>query len=90
MKTKREQVFEILDKQGYILDDQTAKIFGEEKLWCVHEHVRIWKKLKADKEFFADKKIIEKHKVYRAHLVRVEGQQEGSYYKVCKEFFNMI
>ena len=88
-KTKREQVFEILNKQKYIMDRETAKIFGD-KLWRVNEHIRIWKKLREDKQFFADKKIVEKRKGHRCHLVRVEGQEEGSYYKVGKEFFNTI
>lgn len=89
-KTKREQVFEILDKQGYILDAQTVKIFGEERLWCVSEHIRIWKKLNADRAFFKDKKVIEKHKGHRCHLVRVEGQEKHKMYKVGKEFFNEV
>ena len=47
-KTKREQVYEILDSQGYILDNQTAKIFGEN--WTtVAEYTRAWKRLHADK-----------------------------------------
>lgn len=88
-KTKYEQVAEILDKQGYITDSETVKIFGiEGGLYNVHEHVRIWKKLRADKEFFADKKIVEKRKGHRCHLVRVEGQD--SYYKVGKQFYNSI
>ena len=89
-KTKQQQVFEILDKQGYILDDQSAKIFGEEKLYAVSEHIRIWRKLKSDQAFFADKKITEKKKGYRCHLVHVDNEPENSYYKVGKEFFNSV
>ena len=88
-KTKGQQVFEMLDKFGYISDTQTAKIFGESQLYCVSEHMRIWKKLKSEQEFFADKKIIEKKKGYRSHLVRTEGQKENEYYKVGKEFYNL-
>jgi hypothetical protein len=87
-KTKYEQVAEILDKQGYILDDQTAKIFGNDKIYAVSEHIRIWKKLKSDREFFALVKIVEKKKGYRSHLVRLEGQNH--YYKVGKEFYNTV
>lgn len=88
-KTKYEQVAEILDKQGYITDSETFKIYGNESdLYKVREHVRIWKKLQADKQFFADKKIVEKQKGHRCHLVRVEGQD--SYYKVGKQFYNSI
>lgn len=90
-KTKFEQIAEILDKEGYISDTQAFKIYGDESgIYKVKEHIRIWKKLKADKEFFADKKIIEKKKGYRSHLVRVETDPANSYYKVGKEFFNSI
>lgn len=88
--TKRQQVFEILDKKGYILDDQTSKIFGENKLWCVSEHIRIWKKLQTDRNFFKDVKIVEKKKGYRCHLVRTKNMKDGQYYKVGKEFYNEI
>jgi len=88
-KTKQQQVFEILDKEGYISDTQTFKIFGE-ALWKVSEHIRIWKKLRADQNFFADKEIVEKQKGYRCHLVRVKEQESGQFYKVGKEFFNTV
>lgn len=88
--TKQEQVFGILDKQGYILDDDSAEIFGNDKIYCVSEHIRIWKKLNEDRKFFSDKKIIEKRKGYRCHIVRVEGQTENQGYKVGKEFFKEI
>lgn len=86
-KGKQEQVFEILDKQGYILDNQTAKIFGGDKLYRVYEHIRIWEKLKQDREFFKDKKIYEKRKGHRCHLVRISSEH---WYKVGKEFFNEV
>jgi len=89
-KGKREQVFEILDKQGYILDDQTCKIFGESGLYRVHEHVRIWKRLKKDRDFFSQVQISEKKKAHRCHLVRIATMPEGQYYKVGKEFYNSI
>lgn len=90
-KTKHQQVAELLEKEGYISDSQTVKIWGNETgIYRVYEHIRIWKKLQADRNFFANKKIIEKKKGYRSHLVRIEGQEKGSYYKVGKEFFNEV
>ena len=86
-KTKYEQVSEILDKQGYILDDQTAKIFGNDKIYAVSEHIRKWKKLQSDREFFKDKTIYEKQKGHRCHLVRIS---EECWYKVGKEFYNEV
>jgi len=88
-KGKQERIFEILDKQGYILDQQTVDIFGDESgVYKVLEHTRIWKKLKADREFFKDKKIVEKAKLHRLHSVRLEN--ETMFYKVGKEFFNEV
>lgn len=88
-KTKREQVFEILDSTGgNITDTQTAKIFGEEKLYCISEHKRIWKRLNSDRNFFSDKEIVNKHKAHRKHLVQVKDTDY--WYAVCKEYFNEI
>ena len=70
-------------------DSQSFKIFGE-NWYNASEYVRIWKRLRADQVFFADKKIIEKHKGHRCHMVRIEGQEDGSFYKVGKEFFASI
>ena len=90
-KGKREQVFELLDKQGYILDQDLFKICPDENWLCnAQEHIRAWDKLKKDREFFKDKKIVEKKKGYRSHLVRLEGMKQDSYYKVGKEFYNEI
>lgn len=93
-KSKKEQVFEILDKQGYILDDQSAKIFGNDKIYRVHEYIRIWARLKSDREFFKDKNIIEKKKGYRMHLVRIKHVEQveldSEFYKVGNEFYNEV
>ncbi len=87
-KTKQQQVFEILDKQGHILDDETAKIFGNDKIYRVSEYIRIWVRLQADREYFKDKKIVEKSKGHRCHLIKLDGEQH--YYKVGKEYWNEI
>ncbi len=90
-KSKFEQVAEILDKEGYISDSQAFKIWGDETgVYKVLEHERIWKKLQQDRHFFADKEIIEKTTGHRCHLVRVQGQEKGEYYKVGKEFYKEV
>ena len=90
-KTKFQQIADCLEKDGYLSDTQAVKIYGDESgIYKCLEHVRIWKKLQADRQFFADKKIIEKRKGHRCHLVRVEGQTEHEAYKVGKEFYNEI
>lgn len=84
--TKYEQVAEILDKQGYILDQQSFKIFGEN--WTgSSEYVRKWKRLQADKNFFKDKEIIEKKKGNRCYMIRTTDGEVNCYYKVGKEFY---
>jgi ribosomal protein S8 len=90
-KSKYQQVAEIMEKGGYISDTQLTKIWGDESgISKASEHIRIWKKLKSDRDFFADKKILEKHKGHRSHLVRIEGQPEGQYYKVGRQFYESI
>lgn len=88
-KGKFQKVYELLDKQGYITDQQACEIWGDEDgVYKVEEHKRIWRKLNADRDFFKDKKIVEKKKGYRCHLVRLENMD--SWYKVGKEFFSEI
>lgn len=89
-KTKFQQVAEILEKQGHITDSQSAKIFGENRLYCVTEHVRKWKRLKSDRDFFKGKKIVEKTKGHRCHLVRLDTEPANSWYKVGKEFYQEL
>lgn len=89
-QSKKEKVFEILDKQGYILDDQKAKIFGNSNIYKIYDYERIWKKLTSDRDYFKDLLIIEKKKGHRCHLVRTKDMNEGSYLKVGKEFYNEI
>ena len=93
-KSKKEQVFEILDKQGYILDDQSAKIFGNDGIYKIHEYVRIWERLQRDREFFKDKEIVTKERGHRMHLVRIKHSEQkeldNEFYKVGKEFWNEI
>lgn len=90
-KTKYQQIAEILENNGYISDTQTVKIYGDESgIYKVFEHIRKWKRLQKDRNFFADKKIIDKTKGRRCHLVRVGSLEENQYYKVGKEFWNEI
>lgn len=87
-KTKYERVAEILDKDGYLSDTKACKIWGnEEGVYKCLEHIRIWKKLQSDREYFKNVKIIEKKKGHRCHLIKIEGLGENSYYKVGKEFY---
>lgn len=88
-KTKKERIFKILKEQGWISDKQSAEILGE-NCYNVYEYKRMWVKLNSDREFFEGKKIIEKKKGYRCHMVRIAGMEEGEYYKVGKEFFNEL
>jgi len=90
MKNKKQKVFEILNTQGYILDKQSAKIFGEAGLYKIYEYIRMWNRLNKDREYFKDKKIVEKKKSYRCHMVRIEGQEDNCFFKVGKDFFDEV
>lgn len=91
-KTKYQQIAEVLERrEGFISDQDIYNIYDcEDGLWKAQEHIRIWKKLQADRKFFKDKRIIEKEKGHRCHLVRIEGQNDGSFYKVGKQFYNEV
>lgn len=86
-KSKKDQVFEILDEQGYILDDQSVKIFGNEGLYKVYEYIRMWNALQSSEEFFKDKKILSVRKGHRCHLVEVEPEK---FYKCSKQFYDLM
>ena len=89
--TKREKIFKILDSRGFILDQESADIYGDESgVYKVSEHIRIWRKLRADQDFFKGKKIIAKTKGHRCHMVRLHDEPENSWYKVGKEFYDSI
>ena len=89
--TKRQQIFDILDKQGYILDGQTVKIFGDESgIWKIGEYVRQWRVFKRDKDFFEGKKIIEKTKFMRNYGVRTDDMPERRYHRVSKQFYDSV
>lgn len=88
-KDKRQQIFKILDEQGYILDNQTVDIFGDESgCYKALKYVRMWRRLNHDTEFFQGKKIVEKYKACRKHLVRLQDQEH--WYQVGKEFYETI
>lgn len=90
-KTKFEQIGELIEKNGHVLDSELFKIWGDETgLYKAQEHIRRYKKLQADRNFFSDKKIIEKRKSYRCHIVRIEGQEEHQGYKIGKDFYKEI
>jgi len=77
-----------MDKDGYVLDYELAKIYGKEPNFCTAEiYKRQWSKLNADKEYFADKKIIEKEHHKGKYLVRFEGLEENQFMKVGRDFY---
>ena len=93
--TKRQQIFDILNRDGYISDTQTVKIFGDESGICkIGEYVRQWRALQRDKAYFEGKKIVEKTRIGRWHAVRTDGFFEGinyiRYQKVSKQFYDSI
>lgn len=85
-KTKRQQVFDILDRQGIITDRQARQIGI--KTYNIYDYTMMWKRLRYDEEFFKDKKIVEKKHTHRNFLVRTKGQEH--YFKVGSLFYNSI
>ena len=91
MKNIKQLIWQKLNEQGYILDQDIAKIYGKEPNFCVAEsYKQQWRKFQNDKSRFDDENIIEKTKGNRKYLIRTEGMPEHSFYKVGKEFWETI
>lgn len=87
-KSKYQQVSEVLDEQGYITDQETVKIWGDETgVYKVSEHVRKWKALNSARKYFKNDKIVKKEKGHRCHIITLET---GFSYKVPKEFWEEV
>jgi hypothetical protein len=83
----KQKIFEVLDLTGYLTDQEAARMYGKDKeinFCTVEEYKRQWRKLQADRNFFADKKIIkvEKHGKYR-----IAELENGDLYRIGKDFY---
>jgi len=87
----KQKIWNKLDQDGYVTDSELAKIYGKEPNFYIAEvYKREWLNLQKDKEWFADKKIIDKHNHRGRYFVRIEGQEENAGYKVSKAFYLTI
>lgn len=84
-QTLKSKIFQALDEHDYLTDTMVAKIWGKEPDWTTaEEYKRQWRRLKADREFFKDIKILSLEKTKRGHLAEYE---KGKYYKIGKDFY---
>lgn len=86
-KTKRQQIFDILDKQGTITDRQAKKVLGA-SYYNSYDYEMMWRRLRADEKFFKGKKIIKKVHENRKFLIKIKG--ENYYFRVGRLFFEKI
>ena len=87
----KQKIWEKLDKDGYCLDKDLAKIYGGEVNYCVaEEYKRAWLKLKLEREEFDGKEIIEKMHSGRKYYIRLKGMDKFSWYQVGKDFYEQI
>ena len=83
----KDSVFQKLDNQGYITDQESYEIYGREPNFVtLEEYKRQWRRLQADREFFKDKIIVSAHKGNKRALV---DTPDGSYI-VGREYFDEI
>ena len=86
--TLKQKIFKALDETSYLSDTMVAKIWGGEPNWTTaEEYKRQWRKLKADREFFKDIKILSLEKGRRCYLAEYE---KGKYYKIGKDYYEEI
>jgi len=84
----KQKIFEKLDKDSYILDQEYFKLVGKDEepnFTTLCEYKRQWGRLQADKSFFMGKKCkLEKH-----GKTRIAIMEDGTCYKVGKEYYEM-
>ena len=86
--TLKQKIFKALDETSYLSDTQVAKIWGGEPNWTTaEEYKRQWQKLKADRDFFKDIKILSLQKGRRCYLAEYE---KDKYYKIGKDFYEEL
>ena len=86
--TIKSKLWEILDKKGYLLDQDIANIYGKEEEinWVTAlEYKRQWLRLKQDREFFKDKKILSISKYKGCKAETSEG-----WYKIGRDYFEEL
>lgn len=87
----KSKIWEKLDKDGYILDSDLAKIYGNEPNFATAEqYKKQWVKFKFDKDEFAGKEIIEKKHSRNGYYIRLKGMDKFTWYKVSKDFYNFV
>ena len=86
--TIKKQIFDKLDKDGFINDSELAKIYGGEPNFCgAEEFKRQWRRLQLDRKNFNDAKIIKIQKFYRKHCISLDGIH---WYTVGRDYFDEI
>jgi hypothetical protein len=84
-KSYKKKIFEHLDKHGYIMDKDVAKIWGKEPNWSTaEEYKRAWRKLQSDRNFFGDMKYY-KLSNYRGKYMFMLDENRG--YRIGKDYY---
>jgi hypothetical protein len=86
--TIKQKIWKILEEKGYVNDQELFNIYGKEEEinWATSgEYERQWRKLKRDREFFVDKKILAlvKYRGCRAEIF-------GGWYRISPHYFEEI
>ena len=91
MKSLKQYVYEKMEKDGYVTDQEIFDFTKKEtSLYTACEYKDQWRRLNRDRNFFADKKIIGKERMgnkRKRYAIQIEG---GEYYACGKEYFNEV
>ena len=81
-------IFSELDNGNYITDSALANFCkGDPNFSTAEEYKRRWQRLQADKRFFEDREIKEKHKTKRRHIIELTN---GDCYTCGADFYKTI
>lgn len=87
--TIKQKIWDKMEKDGYITDQELALIYGKEPNFYTAEIYKTqWRNFTYDRDFFKNKDIVEKSHHCRRYLVRLKGMT--SWYTVHKEFYQSI
>ena len=85
----KQKVFKHLDEKGYILDQEYFKLCKDDtefpNLCTMSEYKRQWQRLQGDRSFFKGKK----YKLEKHGKTRIAKMEDGTCYKVGKDFYEM-
>ena len=84
----KQYIFKIMDEKGYANDQEVFNFRKRENdIITGYDYQAQYNRIKRDREFFADKKVIKISNYKRDYRGSLNGE---TWYKMCKDYFNEI